>query len=85
MNGPGPETVVIDSLTLYQYHGICHWNLSHRRIVSISPDVTVNLGAVIACASGDQLQGWVEVASLTDVDCHWYGAEGEVMKDGWIR
>jgi hypothetical protein len=88
LNAPGQEAVVINSLTLEQYHQICYWNLSHRRIISISPEMTVNLGAIIPYFSTGQLQDWVEIALLPDVDPRcggWRGADGEVLEDGWTR
>jgi hypothetical protein len=92
LNAPGQEAMVIESLTLEQYHRICYWNLSHRRkhlpSISITPDVSVNLGAIIGCSSSDQLQDWMEIASLPDVEvhwCDWYGEDGEDLEDGWTR
>jgi hypothetical protein len=88
LNAPGQEAMVVDSLTLEQYHQICYWYLSNWRNISISPDVTVNLGTVITCSSGDQLQDFVEIVFFPDVDVrfsHWDGAQGEVMEDGWTR
>jgi hypothetical protein len=78
---------VIDSLTLEQYHDICYWELSRRRTVAISTDITVNLGVVLACSS-DQFQDSVEIVSLPDVkiNCNdWYGAAGEAIDNGWTR
>jgi hypothetical protein len=80
--------MAINSLTLKQYHEICYFNLAQGRTLSVSSYVIVNLGAVIDCSSGDQLQDWVEVASLPDVEVRrgrWYGPGGEVMANGWTR
>jgi ABC-type uncharacterized transport system substrate-binding protein len=82
------EIIVTDSLTLEQYHGICYYHLSRIRTIAVSADVAVNFGAVIACSLDDQVQDWVEIASVPDVQVSifpWYGAEGEVTKDGWTR
>jgi hypothetical protein len=73
---------------LEQYYEICCWDLHRRRAIAVSTDVKVNLGGVFACSSGDQLQIWMEVASLPDVEVdysHWHRPGGEVMADGWIR
>jgi hypothetical protein len=85
---PGQQAMAIDALAFEQYHDICDLNLSHRQTITISTDITVNLGGVIACSSSDQLQDWAEVASLPDVEVHcsgWHGADGEVLEDGWTR
>jgi hypothetical protein len=78
---------VIDSLTLAQYHEICHWNLSQTQTITISTNATVNLGGVFTCSSDDQLQDWVEIASLSAEVwwIGWNGAEREVMDNGWTR
>jgi hypothetical protein len=82
------KALMIDYMTLEPYHNICYWHLSRSRDIIISTDVTVNMGGVFACSSEDQLQYWVEIASLPDVEINvdrWRGAEGEVMDNGWIR
>jgi hypothetical protein len=81
---PDQEAKVVDSLTLNQFHGICYWDLSRFRTITIS-DVTVNLGAVLACSQGEAL---AEIAFLPDVKVTMdgrCGAKGEVMKNGWTR
>jgi hypothetical protein len=88
LNAPDQEAMVIDSLTLEQYHNICSWNLSQTQTITISTNVTVNLGAVFTCSPEDQLQDWMEIVFLPDVETHWIGwngAEGEVMDNSWIR
>jgi hypothetical protein len=82
MDPPGQEAMVIDSLTLKQYHEICYCYLSNWGNISISTDVTVNLGSVIVISSNDPLELPVEIASLLDVNIHysdWRGAKWEVM------
>jgi hypothetical protein len=82
------EAVVIDSLTLDQYHDICYCYLSNWGNISISPDETVNLGAIIARSSSLQLRDSAEIASFPDIDVDrsdWYGADREVLEDGSTR
>jgi hypothetical protein len=85
---PDQEAQVIDSLTLNQFHEICYRDLSRYRTITISNDVTVNLGAVFACSPSDQFEDWREIVSLPYVGgsvAHWCGAKGEVMENGWTR
>jgi hypothetical protein len=80
--------MVIDALTLQQYHKICWSYLKSYRTISIPTDVTVNFGAVLAYSQGDQRESMGEIAFLPDVQASvsgWYGAEGEVMENGWTR
>ncbi|KAJ7924551.1 hypothetical protein B0H13DRAFT_2578770 [Mycena leptocephala] len=82
------DAKVIDSLTIEDYHSICDWPQRRFLFINISTDVTINLGTIIAVSSGDQLKGSAEIAFLPDVEAeveHWYGAQGEVMEDGWTR
>ncbi|KAF7337073.1 hypothetical protein MVEN_02144500 [Mycena venus] len=87
---PNQEAMVINSLTLAQYHKICDWDLARTRDIPISAAVTVTLGTVISCSPDNELEDSVEIAFLPNVeavidswelDC----AEGEVMEDGWTR
>ncbi|KAJ6526071.1 hypothetical protein B0H19DRAFT_582797 [Mycena capillaripes] len=78
-------------MTLAQYHDICGSALSHSRSFGISTQLTVNLGGIISCASGNQLEDFGQVATLPTVqilyDDRWYagGVEGIVTEDGWTR
>lgn len=56
--------MVIDSLTLEQYHEICDWMLSRPRTMTISTDVTLNLGTVFVGSAEDQLDDWVQIVSF---------------------
>ncbi|KAJ6526059.1 hypothetical protein B0H19DRAFT_1385801 [Mycena capillaripes] len=82
--------MVIDSLTVDQYHHICYWELSRFRSASgFAPTMTVNLRAIIFC-SGNQLEDSFEVALMPDVEVFrgpWNasGTLGEIMEDGWTR
>jgi hypothetical protein len=80
--------MLINSLTLEQYHDICFWKLSRTQTITVPADATLNLGTVFVCSSGDQLQDWVGIVSWTDVEVGhtgWHGAKGEVMSNGWTR
>jgi hypothetical protein len=82
------ETIVVDYLTLEQYHSICYWDLSRHFRISISAPITVTLGAVVARTLDGPLEGVVEIASFSDVEPDWddwSGADGEIMDNGWTR
>jgi hypothetical protein len=87
---PTQEAMAIDSLTLEQYHEICYWNLS-RQHLSSSTSATVNLSAIIACASADRLEDLIEIALLPDAEVYlgsWRTPEtatGEDVEGGWTR
>lgn len=86
--GATDETMVIESLTLKQYHTICYYNLSQNRTISVLTNVTLDLAGVFACSSDDQLDNWVQIVSLPDVEVgwtDWNGAEGKIMDNGWTR
>jgi hypothetical protein len=86
--GATDETTVIESLTLKQYHTICYYNLSQNRTISVLTNVTLDLAGVFACSSDDQLDNWVQIVSLPDVEVgwtDWNGAEGKIMDNGWTR
>ncbi|KAJ6534221.1 hypothetical protein B0H19DRAFT_1080708 [Mycena capillaripes] len=88
LNGPDQAARVIDALTLQQYHKICWSYLKCYRTTSIPIDATVNFGAVLACSQANQREAMGEIAFLPDVEASgsgWYGAEGEVMENGWTR
>jgi hypothetical protein len=87
------EAMIINALTLDQYHKICYYELSQTREISISTSPMVNLGAVISSSSSTQLEDFVEIAFLPIAQCladepRWIiarGSDGDVMQDGWIR
>ncbi|KAF7337088.1 hypothetical protein MVEN_02146000 [Mycena venus] len=91
LNIPAEEVMIIDSLTLQQYHTVCSWELSRFRWISISSLIPVNLGAVISCSSGRRLEDLVEIASLYNVEprfCRWKMAGkpiADVTKNDWTR
>jgi hypothetical protein len=85
------EGTIIDSMTLDQYHNMCHWDLSCHR-TWMPTRALVNLGAVICRDSSDESDECIEIASLPNVEldldaCYWRmtGSVGDVMKDGWTR
>ncbi|KAF8190660.1 hypothetical protein K438DRAFT_914088 [Mycena galopus ATCC 62051] len=88
VDGPNQAAMVIDALTLQEYHKICRTYLKSYRTISIPTHVTVNFGAVLSCYQGDEREALGEIAFLPDVEASasgWYGAEGEVMENGWTR
>jgi hypothetical protein len=88
---PAQEAMAIDALTLEHYHQICYWNLSRPRQLYCSTSTTVNLSAIIACCSRDQLEDLVEIVLFPNVDFYlgdWRSHEiatEEVMEGGWTR
>ncbi|KAJ7633879.1 hypothetical protein DFH06DRAFT_1336956 [Mycena polygramma] len=78
--------MVIDSLTLQDYHEVYHWTLDYNSSISIPPGVAVDLGAVVFLSPNNDL---VEIASPLDgiVDFyHWIELDGEEITDvenGW--
>jgi hypothetical protein len=79
----------IESLTMEDYHNICFFNLPQFRTISIFTSTTVNLGAIIACSSGDPLEGPVEIAYTPNVGSYilgWQTSKGaERVVNGWAR
>jgi hypothetical protein len=89
LNVPHMEAMVIDSLTLQQFHAIC-WNGS-QRVVSMN-ERTVHLGAILV-KSGSDWNYLDEVVSSSNIridSSGWTtfrtpGDRGEVTEDGWTR
>ncbi|KAJ7245085.1 hypothetical protein C8J57DRAFT_1363010 [Mycena rebaudengoi] len=85
------QAIVIDSLTLKQYHRICDWNLSNARIISTSSCIVVTVGAVLYCPLSNRLEDSVRIPSLLDLNISsgvWaniQGMEGELSENGWTR
>jgi hypothetical protein len=94
LNVPHMEAMVIDSLTLEQFHTICYWNGSHHWGVSMN-ERTVHLGATLVKSGSDRVY-LDEVVSSSNIridyhrwktiqDWHTPGARGEVTENGWTR
>ncbi|KAJ6512507.1 hypothetical protein C8R45DRAFT_960601 [Mycena sanguinolenta] len=88
------EAIIVDSLTLDQYHEICRWEFSTTRSISIPTSVTVNLDSVLNCPSRGTSDEMVEIAYLPNANLssepRWriigqWPVSGEVITDGWIR
>ncbi|KAJ7928248.1 hypothetical protein B0H13DRAFT_2182367 [Mycena leptocephala] len=90
------ETMVIDSLTLEQFHATCAWHLSRWCIRSFHTPITVHVGAVVVSSGSSDLDYLNEVASSLNIridyhrwktiqDWHTPGARGEVIENGWTR
>ncbi|KAJ6556379.1 hypothetical protein B0H19DRAFT_1377102 [Mycena capillaripes] len=88
LNASNQEALIIDSLTLEQYHDLCYWDLSQFRQSFSSAGVAVKVGAIYSCSSEDQLGNAPEIAYVPDVEIdgsHWNAARGDVMENGWTR
>ncbi|KAJ7928262.1 hypothetical protein B0H13DRAFT_1007651 [Mycena leptocephala] len=93
VNVPHMEAMVIDSLTLEQFHAICCWDQSSPWGVSMNQR-TVHLGAILV-KSGSDWDYLDEVVSSRNIIIlpHWRAfsrwdrtpARGEVIEDGWTR
>jgi hypothetical protein len=93
LNTPSLEATALDSLTLEEYHEICYQQLSQYQSGSVYNPITVNLGAVVSCSSGNRIEDLIEIAFLLrtnsspnrsrwhTVDCDW----GVDMENGWTR
>jgi hypothetical protein len=87
------EDMVIDSLTLQQFHAICCWNRSYRWDVSMN-ERTVHLGAILVKSGGnwDYLDEVVSPCNIRILP-HWkafdrwqdMSTRGEVTENGWTR
>jgi hypothetical protein len=90
LNTPSLEAAALDLLTLVEYHAICYWEFSQHRYVSVYNPITVNLGAVISCPLGIQLEDLVEIVILPRTDSgfcrRWNTVNwGVVVENGWTR
>jgi len=64
---PNLEATVIEFRTLEEYHEICYWNLSQTRSLSTSTLSAVNLGAIILCSSGNEVENGAEITTLQNI------------------
>ncbi|KAJ6512395.1 hypothetical protein C8R45DRAFT_1152015, partial [Mycena sanguinolenta] len=89
-----PLPIIVDSLTLDQYHEICRWEFSTTRSISIPTSVTVNLDSVLNCPSRGTSDEITEIAYLPNANLsnepRWriigqWPVSDEVTTDGWIR
>ncbi|KAF7374257.1 hypothetical protein MSAN_00308600 [Mycena sanguinolenta] len=90
--GENPEATITQSLTLDQYHSVCHWDCSASRLIPVPPLAIVNISSVFNGASEHTLDNMGEIArlpspSLRSPTNSWYtvGAWGEVMPNGKTR
>ncbi|KAJ6528883.1 hypothetical protein B0H19DRAFT_533185 [Mycena capillaripes] len=90
-NAPNTEAKIIESLTLEEYHHICHWFLGHVRFVRTSTPTALNLGTVICCPSKNWPEDSVEIAWLPNRKSYsgsWNTPPGvaiQITEDCWIR
>ncbi|KAJ7858307.1 hypothetical protein B0H13DRAFT_2573610 [Mycena leptocephala] len=96
LNGPNMGAMVIDSLTLEEFHVMCAQDLARGRPKSFATPVAIHLGAVIVSSGSldpDYLNEIVPSSNIR-IDSHrwetilgWQtpGARREVTEDGWTR
>jgi hypothetical protein len=92
LNAPSLEAAAIDSLTLWDYHEMCSQKFPQVRTTSFYNPVAIDLGSVIFCSLGNQLEDSVEICFLpklhSNLDLprwdmpHW---PSQYDKDGWTR
>jgi hypothetical protein len=97
LNVPHMEAMVINSLTLEQFHAMCARDLSRGWLRCFANPETVHLGRVLVSSGGpdsDYLNGSVSSSNIRIDSLHWktfrrwadnLGARGEVAEDGWTR
>jgi hypothetical protein len=92
LNVPHMEAMVIDSLTLEQFHAICCWDQSYYWVVPMN-ERTAHLGAILV-KSGSNWDYLDEIVSSCNIRIppHWKAfrwdtreARGEVIENGWTR
>ncbi|KAJ6576910.1 hypothetical protein DFH09DRAFT_1310926 [Mycena vulgaris] len=87
---PPEDSQIIESTPLEVYHEICCAYLGHSRWLPISPDASVQLGAIISCAVGTGIEDSTVIAGISEDafdDYGWSGTFEEplIMEDGWTR
>ncbi|KAJ6566456.1 hypothetical protein B0H19DRAFT_1374022 [Mycena capillaripes] len=89
---PNPESILIQSLTLKEYHQICVFHLRRHRQITVSTSIIpVNLGTVISWSSSNRFEDSVGIAFLPNIEVYpgqWVNtgaAQGERIKEGWTR
>jgi hypothetical protein len=70
-----PPSETITSMSLRDYHTVCHWHLGWWHSWSVSPNVSVKLGS-IRYSSGPEYESSLEVASY---DCIIYDSGWATM------
>lgn len=92
LNVPHMEAVVINSLTLEQFHSICHWDLVQWRAGNFCVPVTVHLGAILLASGSDEIVFSSNImthsprwTTLHRWDTETPEARGDVTEDGWTR
>ncbi|KAF7337323.1 hypothetical protein MSAN_02257600 [Mycena sanguinolenta] len=94
LTGENSEAIIIDSLTLDQYHSICYWQFSVIRSMLIATSATVKIGTVWNSVPEDTFDNMLEIAWLPNIELAWpavwhsIGANwklGKIMADGWTR
>ncbi|KAJ7486417.1 hypothetical protein B0H11DRAFT_2279033 [Mycena galericulata] len=93
-NDPNQETKLIDSVELGRYHTLCGWHLRKQRDFRMwGTEREFDIGAVICCPAGSQLESSAKIAVLANIFIHpmgWFTIRSltdseETMEDGWTR
>lgn len=84
---PQLESTAIFSLTLDQYHEICHLHLSQTRRLPVSAHTTVYLGQIISCSPGSRFEDSDLIAYPHECYLSDWGwdLDGYRMSNGWTR
>ncbi|KAF8145167.1 hypothetical protein K438DRAFT_1872542 [Mycena galopus ATCC 62051] len=87
---PLPDSKIIASMSIDDYHTICWYHFSRPQFFLISSHASVKLGAIYRCTSGDELDNAVETACIHDGGTHdsgwWLRAKrATIMENGWTR
>ncbi|KAJ7906963.1 hypothetical protein B0H13DRAFT_1880111 [Mycena leptocephala] len=96
LNVPNMEAMVIESLTLEEFHAMCAWDLARGRAWTFPTRRTVHFGAVVV-SSGSDMAYFDEIVFSSNITSHarWKivkrpdtnapGTQGKVTEDGWTR
>ncbi|KAJ6538703.1 hypothetical protein DFH09DRAFT_1042106 [Mycena vulgaris] len=91
---PPEDSQIIESTPLAAYHVICSLHLGHSGQLLISPDASVQLGAIISCAAGTGIEYSTMIAGIPEnmfEDCGWWSRDNKDREplfmgdDGWTR
>jgi hypothetical protein len=90
LGSPKMDAIVIDSMTLEQYHSIIYWNLAKFRSFRISASTSVNPGEMFFYRLSNRPEDVIGI-SVLNPKIYWtdwetvQGMYEEVTEDGWTR